>query len=129
MNTNQMRKLHPAMGLMGFLGFLGILGFTFNQPSFCTFFAFFGFFSWFWWGKLSNEPWDERLIANQLRATNKAFSLCFSIVFAGMVLIGLLSRLQETGFAIHLLISIVSLGNGTAMTLTAYLTNKYDQED
>ena len=47
MNTNQMRKLHPAMGLMGFLGILGILGFTFNQASFCTFFAFFGFFPGF----------------------------------------------------------------------------------
>jgi len=129
MKTRQMKKLHPAMGLLGCLGFQGILGFTLNQPAFCTFFAFFGFFSWFWWAKLSNEPWDERLLANRLRATNKALSLCFGIVFVGMVLVSLLPGFQETGFALHVLISIVSLGFATASNLTAYLTNKYDQED
>jgi nicotinamide riboside transporter PnuC len=129
MKTQQMKKLHPAMGLLGCLGFQGILGFTLNQPAFCTFFAFFGFFSWFWWAKLSNEPWDERLLANRLRATNKALSLCFGIVFVGMVLVSSLPDFQETGFALHLLISIVSLGFATAMVLTVYLTNKYDQEN
>ena len=129
MKTRQMKKLHPAMGLLGCLGFQGILGFTLNQPAFCTFFAFFGFFSWFWWGKLSQEPWDERLVSNQLRATNKAFSLCFGIVFNGMVLVGLLPGFQETGFALHSIISIVSLGFATALVLTAFLTSKYDRED
>ena len=129
MKTHQMKKLHPAMGLLGILGFMGILGFTLNQPSFCTFFAFFGFFSWFWWGKLSNEPWDERLIANRLRATNKAFSLCFGFVFIGIVLVTSLPGFQETGFALHVLISIVSLGFAAGLVLTSYLTNKYDQED
>lgn len=129
MKTDQMKKIHPAMGLSGCLGFLGILGFVFNQPVFCTFFGFFGFFSWFWWGKLSQEPWDERLVSNQLRATNKAFSLCFGIVFNGMVLVGLLPGFQETGFALHSIISIVSLGFATALVLTAFLTSKYDRED
>ena len=129
MKTNQMIKIHPAMGLLGCLGFMGILGFTLNQPASCAFFNFFGFFSSFWWRTLSNEPWDERLLANRLRASNKAMTLCFSIVFLGMVLVGLLPALRNTEFAIHLLISIVSLGFATASNLTAYLTSKYDRED
>ena len=117
------------MGLCGIMGFLGFLGFLFREPTFYTFFAFFGFFSWYWWGKLKIEQWDERLIANQLRATNKAMRLCFGLVYGGMIISAnsIADNNIDTAYAI--LVIIVSLGFATALNLIAYLTWKYDQED
>ena len=129
MNYNQRRKIHPAMGACGLLGFMGFLGIAFNEPTFCSFFSFFGFISWYWYGKLAREQWDERLVANQLRATNKAMSLCFSSIFAGMILIGNFIGFDNTALAYPALIILVSLGFATAFNLTAYLTWKYDRED
>lgn len=129
MKNNQQRKIHPAMGILGILGGLGILGFIFKEPIFCSFFGFFGFCSWFWWGKLSKEQWDERLVANQLRATNKAMTACIVFIYAGMILLGNFISSHNMALAYPLLISIVSLGYAIALNLSAYLTWKYDRED
>ena len=129
MKNNQRRKVHPAMGALGIFGFLGLLGFALNEPVFCSFFGFFGFSSWFWWGKLAKEQWDERLAANQLRATNKAMTACFAFIFSGMVLLGNFIDSQNTALAYPLLISVVSLGFAATLNLTAYLTWKYDREE
>lgn len=129
MKKNQKIAIHPAMGIFGLLGGMGLLGFMLDQPTFCGFFGFFGFFSWYWWGKLAKEPWDERLIENQLRATNLAMRLCFGLIFACMILSGNFIGSHNPQLAYPILISIVSLGFATAMNLTAYLTWKYDRED
>lgn len=129
MKNKQRRKIPPAMGLLGLLGFMGVLGIEFKEPAFFSFFGFFGFFSWYWWGKLSKEQWDERLVANQLRATNNAMSLCFGFIFAVMVISGSLIGSRDPALAYSILVSLVSLGFAAALNLTAYLTWKYDRED
>ena len=129
MKDNKRRNIHPAMGFFGLFGFMGLLGIAFNEPTFYSFFSFFGFFSWYWWGKLSKEQWDERLVANQLRATNKAMGLCFGFVFSGMILSGNFIGSHNTALAYPILIAIVSLGFAAALNLAAYLTWKYDRED
>lgn len=122
------QKIRSTMGILGLLGLLGVLGFLLEEPIFCSFFAFFGFGSWFWWGKLAKEQWDERLIANQLRATNEATTVCFALIFAGMILTGNVIDSHNIKLAYTLLISLVSLGFATSSNLTAYLTWKYDRE-
>lgn len=129
MKNNQTRKINPAMSGLGILGFLGLLGFIFDEPFFHSFFAFFGFFSLYWWGKLAKEQWDERLIENQLRATNMATGICFGLIFTGMIFCGNFISSRNLALAYSILSSIVSLGFATVFNLTAFLTWKYDRED
>lgn len=128
MNDNQRRKIRPSMGIAGVMGLMGFLGIGTGQPTFFAFFGFFGFFSWYWWGKLAQEPWDERLTENQLRATNFAMQFGFGFIFAAMIISGNLISSDNPTLAYSVLIAIVSLGFAAAMNLTAYLTYKYDRE-
>jgi len=127
MKNKQNLKIRSSMGILGLLGCLGFIAIAFKEPTFFTFFGFFGFFSWYWYGKLDLEKSDERLVANQLRATNTATRVTFGFVFAGMIISG--NYIESVEIAYSVLICIVSLGFAAALNLTAYLTWKYEQEN
>lgn len=119
-------KIRPWYGLFGLLGFLGCLYFVFQEAFLLCFFSFFGFFAFYWEGKMQGEQADERLIANQLKAKNRAAVLSWGPLWVFFLFAW--PRLpQEIGYPA--LGIAVALCFGLQMVLNSYLTYRFDKEE
>lgn len=128
------KKINPMLGLLGFGGLIGVAGFPVYNRTGMTFpflfFALFGMFGFFYEGKMSKTFMDERYMEDRMKAENKALSMGFKAIFAGLLILSIIeNRIVNKNIVLIGIEIFVSLMVGFVIFTIEYLTYKYDFDE